>query len=76
MLKVIVAYVGNGEREMPLIESLDPWTVRATARRILKEYGEGAALCSDNILATLLREERRQAINVLRAAGIDLEAQG
>lgn len=75
MLKVSIAYIGEGRREMPLIESLDRETIRVTAKRILSEYAQGAVHCPDGVLATLLREERRQAISVLRAAGMDLEGE-
>lgn len=75
MLKVSIAYLGEGNRSMPLIESLDQETIRVTANRILREYAQGALDCRDGVLATLLREERRQAISVLRAAGIDLQSE-
>ena len=76
MLKVSIAYVQDGSREMPLIESVEVGTVRATAKRILKEYSDGASRCQDEVMATLLHEETRQAVNVLRAAGIDVYADG
>lgn len=76
MLKVSIAYVHEGNRDMPLIESVNPGTIKATARRILKEYSDGAARCQDEVMATLLHEETRQAVNVLRAAGIDVNRNG
>jgi len=74
MLKVSVSYAREGMRDVvPLVESVDPQTVKRTTERILSEYAQGIATCQDEVLATLIGGEIRKAINVLRAAGIELE---
>lgn len=72
MLKVGITYVQANRRELPIIESMNSGTIRETAERILREYSDGAARCEDEVVAALLREEGRQAEEVLRVAGIDV----
>jgi len=76
MLKLAISYVGNGVQEMPILESVNSRTIARAAREVVAEYLEGAAQCGDAVLAILLRSEARQAREILRAAGIDLEHQG
>lgn len=73
MLKVSIQYARGGGREIPLLESLDRRIIKATAESIAKEYAGGAARADDPVLAALLHGELRQAVNVLRAAGMEVD---
>jgi hypothetical protein len=74
MLRVSVRYTDDRDRDISIIDSIDPAVVTYAANKVIRWYEQSADLLSDPVLAELALGEAERARRALAKFGVKLAA--